>query len=49
VLDDLGAALNRIFAESMVAKKMAGPVVRRTAEIIPLSAYRHLRKLKTSA
>ena len=45
VLDELGAALNQIFAESMVAKKMAGPVVRRTAEIIPLSAYRHLRRL----
>jgi hypothetical protein len=49
VLDELGAALNQIFAESMVAKKMAGPVVRRTAEIIPLSAYRHLRRLKSSA
>ena len=49
VLDELGAALNNIFAESLVAKKKAGPVVRRTAEIIPLSAYRHLRRLKSSA
>jgi hypothetical protein len=49
VLDELGAALNNIFAESLVARKTAGPVIRRTAEIIPLSAYRHLRRLKTSA
>lgn len=49
VLDELGAALNKIFAEGSDVKKGASPVIRRTAEIIPLSAYRHLRKLKSSA
>lgn len=49
VLDELGAALNKIFAEGSDVKKVASPVPRRTAEIIPLSAYRHLRRLKTSA
>ena len=49
VLDELGAALNKIFAEGTDVKKAASPAVRRTAEIIPLSAYRHLRKLKSSA
>lgn len=49
VLDELGAALGKIFAEGNDVKKVASPVLRRTAEIIPLSAYRHLRKLKSSA
>ena len=49
VLDELGNSLNKIFAESADVKKPASPAVRRTAEIIPLSAYRHLRKLKSSA
>ena len=49
LLDELGTALNKIFVESIAFKKVASPVVRRTAEIIPLSAYRHLRRLKSSA
>ncbi len=49
VLDELGAALNKIFVESIDVKKVASPTLRRTAEIIPLSAYRHLRRLKSSA
>ncbi|GAB4513507.1 MAG: hypothetical protein Tsb0026_18290 [Sulfuricaulis sp.] len=49
VLDELGTALNKIFVESIDVKKVASPVLRRTAEIIPLSAYRHLRRLKSSA
>lgn len=49
VLDELGVALNKIFAESIDVKKDASPILRRTAEIIPLSAYRHLRRLKSSA
>ncbi len=49
VLDELGAALGKIFAEGTPIIKVVSPVIRRTAEIIPLSAYRHLRKLKSSA
>ncbi|OGI52697.1 MAG: hypothetical protein A3E57_00270 [Candidatus Muproteobacteria bacterium RIFCSPHIGHO2_12_FULL_60_33] len=49
VLDELGAAFNKIFAESTAFTKVGAPVIRRTAEIIPLSAYRHLRRLKSSA
>lgn len=49
VLDELGAALGKIFAEGAPVIKVVSPVIRRTAEIIPLSAYRHLRKLKSSA
>ncbi|MBI3571898.1 MAG: hypothetical protein HY082_12500 [Gammaproteobacteria bacterium] len=49
LLDELGAALSKIFAESTAFIKVVAPVIRRTAEIIPLSAYRHLRRLKSSA
>ncbi|MCR4302406.1 MAG: hypothetical protein NUV51_12415 [Sulfuricaulis sp.] len=49
VLDELGAALGKIFSESKPVIKVVAPAIRRTAEIIPLSAYRHLRRLKSSA
>ena len=49
LLDELGAALSKIFTDSTPVLKAVAPVTRRTAEIIPLSAYRHLRKLKSSA
>ena len=49
VLDELGAALSKIFTDSTPVLKAVAPVIRHTAEIIPLSAYRHLRKLKSSA
>ena len=49
VLDELGTALNKIFVEGTPVIKVVAPVIRRTAEIIPLSAYRHLRRLKSSA
>jgi len=49
VLDDLGTALNKIFVEGTTYKKTASPAGRQTAEIIPLSAFRHLRRLKSSA
>lgn len=48
LLDDLGVALNEIFADTRAPIKVAAPV-RRTAEIIPLSAYRRQRQLKSSA
>lgn len=49
VLDELGHAMNAIFADSAPMRKIVAPVVRRTAEIIALSDYRRLRRLKTSA
>jgi hypothetical protein len=49
VLDEIGAAFNEIFATGFTTRKPTAPVTRRSAEIIPLSAYRHLRRLKSSA
>ena len=49
LLDDLGAALTEIFAEHKVAVKPTAFQERRTAEIIPLAAYRRQRQLKSSA
>ncbi len=49
LLDDLGAALAEIFAEHKTAVKPAAFQERRTAEIIPLAAYRRQRQLKSSA
>jgi hypothetical protein len=50
VLDDLGAALNEIFAEAPAAiKAPVAPPARRSAIIIPLAPYRQQRRLKTSA
>lgn len=47
-LDELGAALNKIFSEPVPPRKT--PVAgQRSAEIIPLSAYRRQRRLKSSA
>ncbi len=49
LLDDLGVALNEIFAEHKAAVKPSAPEGRRTAEIIPLEPYRRQRRLKSSA
>ncbi|MDH3563210.1 MAG: hypothetical protein OEN49_07420, partial [Gammaproteobacteria bacterium] len=49
VLDELGAAFNKIFADNLVSRKPVAPVMRRTAEIILLSSYRRQRSLKSSA
>lgn len=49
LLDELGGALGEIFAESTIAEKTAPAPARRTAEIIPLAAYRMQRRLKSSA
>ena len=49
LLDDLGVALNEIFAENKAAIKSSGLQNRRTAEIIPLAPYRRQRQLKSSA
>lgn len=48
VLDDLGVALNEIFAETKAPIKTIAPI-RRSAEIILLSAYRRQRYLKSLA
>lgn len=49
LLDELGVALNEIFAENKAAVKSSAPQGRRTAEIIPLASYRRQRRLKSSA
>ncbi|MDH5513158.1 MAG: hypothetical protein OEY27_08105 [Gammaproteobacteria bacterium] len=49
VLDEIGAAFNEIFAVSVATRTPAAPGTRRSAEIIPLSAFRRLRQLKSSA
>ena len=49
LLDDLGVALNEIFAENKTAIKSSSLQNRRTAEIIPLAPYRRQRQLKSSA
>lgn len=49
VLDELGAAFNNIFADSLDSRKPMAPVMRRTAEIILLSSYRRQRRLNSSA
>ena len=48
VLDDLGAALNEIFTDTKAPIKSIAPI-RRSAEIILLSAYRRQRYLKSLA
>lgn len=48
MLDELGAAFNKIFSEPAVPRKAPAPA-QRSAEIIPLSAYRRQRRLKSSA
>lgn len=49
LLDELGAALNEIFADSHTSEKSPPAQTRRTAEIIPLAAYRRQRHLKSLA
>ena len=49
LLDDLGVALNEIFAEHKATVKPSALEGRRTAEIIPLEPYRRQRRLKSSA
>jgi hypothetical protein len=49
VLDEIGSAFNEIFTAGIAIRKPVAPVTQRSAEIIPLSAYRHLRQLKSSA
>jgi hypothetical protein len=49
LLDELGVALNEIFAESREPEKTPAPPTRRSAVIIPLAAYRRQRRLKSSA
>jgi hypothetical protein len=48
VLDDLGVALNEIFSDNKTPIKTIAPI-RRSAEIILLSAYRRQRYLKSLA
>ncbi len=49
LLDDLGTALNEIFAETHVVIKSPVPPTRRSAVIIPLAPYRQQRRLKSLA
>ncbi|MHB8741509.1 MAG: hypothetical protein ACYC9L_00115 [Sulfuricaulis sp.] len=49
LLDELGAALNVIFADSQIAEKLPSAPTRHTAEIILLAAYRRQRHLKSLA
>ena len=49
LLDEMGVALNEIFAEGKAVEKKPAPPARRTAEIIPLGPYRRQRRLKSSA
>ena len=49
LLDELGASLGEIFAENVHVEKPPATPARRTAEIIPLAAYRMQRRLKSSA
>ena len=49
LLNDLGTALNEIFAESKTVEAETPRPPRRTAEIIPLTSYRRQRHLKSLA
>ena len=49
LLDELGVALNEIFAENSTFHRSSDEGTRRSAEIIPLAAYRRQRRLKSSA
>ena len=49
LLDELGAALTEIFAVNTAPGKTSPPPIRKTAEIIPLAAYRRQRRLKSLA
>ena len=49
LLDELGVALNEIFAETHVSIKPPAPPARRSAVIIPLAPYRQQRRLKSLA
>ena len=49
LLDELGVALNEIFADKHAAEKNIPHDKKRTAEIIPLAAYRRHRRFKSSA
>jgi len=49
LLDELSGALGEIFSENVTAEKTPATPARRTAEIIPLAAYRMQRRLKSSA
>jgi hypothetical protein len=49
LLDEMGVALNEIFAESHASDKKVAAPMRRTAVIIPLAPYRRQRQLKSSA
>ncbi|MHB8536026.1 MAG: hypothetical protein ACYDBW_11360 [Sulfuricaulis sp.] len=49
LLDELGTALNEIFAEGHATIKLPAPPNRRSAIIIPLAPYRHQRRLKSLA
>jgi hypothetical protein len=49
LLDEMGIALNEIFADNNISIKPVAAPVRRTAVIIPLAPYRRQRQLKSSA
>ena len=49
LLDEMGVALNEIFAEGHTSDKKPAAPTRRTAEIIPLAPYRRQRRLKSLA
>ena len=49
LLDELGVALNEIFAEHKTIVKPSTPPTRRSAVIIPLAPYRQQRRLKSLA
>ena len=49
LLDEMGIALNEIFADNNTPIKPVAVPARRTAVIIPLAPYRRQRQLKSSA